>query len=199
MKQVGLACALLTMLIWATPPVFAAPSVAEVLEQARAKSRDLEELKKVLNGPDANMRLATFEVMVDSGDETMRELAIDAGLASTDAMMQALALKAIVLAQKSLSLSLEVDTGQAEEMQTRAKTYLEKNGSLYQAKITGVEAKDGVFKMAQYQGQVSGNQVNFTNGYDKGTLTLEDEATLKGPVTLYKGGYSGFIATWKIR
>ncbi|MGI9328830.1 MAG: hypothetical protein ACR2PZ_26680 [Pseudomonadales bacterium] len=199
MKQVALASALLTVLIWASPPVFAAPSVAEVLEQARAKSRDLEELKKVLNGPDANMRLATFEVMVDSGDETMRELAIDSGLASTDAMMQALAMKAIVLAQKSLSLSLEVDTSQAEEMQSRAKAYLEKNGSLYQAKITGVEAKDGVFKMSQYQGQVTGNQVNFTNGYDKGTLTLEDEATLKGPVTLYKGGYSGFIATWKVR
>jgi hypothetical protein len=179
-------------------PVQAA-SAAEILEAARAKSRDLEEVKQVLNGPEPNMRLATFEAMVDSGDDTMRELALDAGLTSTDAVMQALALKTVIMAQKFMTLSLEIDTSQAKEMQERSQAYLDKNGSIYTVKITATDPATGTFKMTQYQGQVSGTTVTFEVSYDKGTLFLEDETTMKGPVTIYKGGYSGFIATWKIR
>ena len=58
---------------------------------------------------------------------------------------------------------------------------------------------NGLFMMKQYKGQVSGNQVSFTHSYDKGTLELVDEATVRGQVTLYKGGYGGFIATWTLR
>ena len=199
MKVFAATLAVVALLLMLGPSLSAAPSVAEMLEQARAKSRDLEELKKVLNGPDANMRLATFEVMAASGDDTMRELAIDAGLTSTDAVMQALALKTVVLSQASLNLSLEVDTSQAADMQERARSYLQNNGNLYQRKITDSDPERGVFKMKQYEGQVSGTKVTFTNSYDKGTLSLVDETTVQGPVTLYKGGYSGFIATWKIR
>mgnify|MGYP001818675246 FL=1 len=95
----------------------AAASAAELLEQARSKSRDYEELKAVLNGPDANMRLATFEVMVASGDPALKEVAIDLALAGTDAVLQALALKTLVLGQRAMTLRLEVDTSQSEEVQ----------------------------------------------------------------------------------
>ncbi|MGE0622347.1 MAG: hypothetical protein AB7I04_02720 [Pseudomonadales bacterium] len=182
-----------------TPAPAGAASAAELLEQARGKSRDLEELKAVLNGPDPNMRIATFEVMVDSGDPTLREVAMDAALTSTDTVLQALALKMAVLAQSDVIFSLEIDTSQPEDIRAQAATYLAQNGNLYRQKITGVDAETGIFKMGGHQGQVTGTQVNFQYSYDKGTLQMVDETTLQGPVTLYKGGYAGFIATWKIR
>ncbi len=177
----------------------AAASAAELLEQARSKSRDYEELKAVLNGPDANMRLATFEVMVASGDPAMKEVAIDLALAGTDAVLQALALKTLVLGQRAMALRLEVDTSQPEEMQEKARAILASNGDLYSRNITDSDPANGIFMMKQYKGQVSGTQVSFTHSYDEGTLELVDEATVRGKVTLYKGGYGGFIATWTLR
>ena len=177
----------------------AAASAAELLEQARTKSRDYEELKAVLNGPDANMRLATFEVMAASDDPAIREVAIDVALAGTDAVLQALALKTLVLSQRAMVFSLEVDTSQPEAVQEKARAILASDGSLYTRDITDTDAANGMFMMKQYKGQVSGTQVSFTHSYDKGTLDLVDEATLRGPITLYKGGYGGFIATWQLR
>jgi hypothetical protein len=180
-------------------PTAAAASAAELLEQARSKSRDYEELKAVLNGPDANMRLATFEVMVASGDPALKEVAIDLALAGTDAVLQALALKTLVLGQRAMALRLEVDTSQPEEVQEKARAILASDGDLYSRDITDSDLANGLFMMKQYKGQVSGTQVSFTHSYDKGTLELVDEATVRGQVTLYKGGYGGFIATWTLR
>jgi len=176
-----------------------AASAAELLEQARGKSRDYEELKAVLTGPDANMRLATFEVMAASGDPALQELATDVALAGTDTVLQALALKSLVLSQDAMTFSLEVDTSQPQEIQDKAQAILAANGNLYMRKITETDPATGIFKMKQYQGQVSGTRVSFKHSYDTGTLELVDEVTLRGPVTLYKGGYGGFIATWKLR
>ncbi len=176
-----------------------AASAAELLEQARSKSRDYEELKAVLTGPDANMRLATFEVMVGSGDPAMREVALDVALASTDAVLQALALKSVILGQTAMTLMLEVDTGQPKEIQEKAQAILSGPGNIYTQKITDRDMESGVFKLNNYQGQVSGTRVSFVFSHDKGSLELIDETTLRGPVMLYKGGFGGFIATWKFR
>lgn len=191
---------LVLLLAWAAwPPTVLAASAAELLEQARGKSRDYEELKAALNGPDANMRLATFEVMVASGDPALKEVAIDLALAGTDTVLQALALKTLVLGQRAMNLRLEVDTSQPQQVQEKARAILDSEGNLYSRNITSSDPDTGIFMMKQYSGQVSGTQVNFTNSYDKGTLELVDEVSLRGPVTLYKGGYGGFIATWTLR
>lgn len=188
------------LLAWfAWPQTALAASAAELLEQARSKSRDYEELKAVLNGPDANMRLATFEVMVASGDPALKEVAMDLALAGTDTVLQALALKTLVLGQRAMNLRLEVDTSQPKDVQERAQTILNTDGDIYSRNITDSDPAAGIFSMKQYKGQVSGTQVTFTHSYDKGTLELVDEATLRGPVILSKGGYGGFIATWTLR
>jgi hypothetical protein len=183
--------------LWSTAALGA--TAAELLEQARGKSRDYEELKAVLNGPDANMRLATFEVMVASGDPAMREVAIDVALAGTDTVLQALALQTLVLAQRAMVFSLELDTSQPEPIQAKARAVLEAIGDIYTRDITDTDPATGIFTMDKYQGQVSGTQVSFTHNYDKGTLELVDETTLRGPVMIYRGGHGGFIATWKLR
>lgn len=193
-----LMAALLPMLLLTAERAGAA-SAAELLEQARGKSRDLEELKAVLNGSDPNMRLATFEVMVASGDPALREVALDTALTSTDTVLQALALKTVVLAQNTMQLMLEIDTSQPEEIQTASRNYLASTGNIYTQKITAVDPDTGTFKLGSHQGQVSGTQVSFTYSYDKGSLQMVDETSLQGPVIIYKGAYCGFIATWKLR
>ena len=185
--------------IWLTPAQ--AASAAELLEQARGKSRDYEELKAVLTGPDANMRLATFEVMVASGDPAIREVALDVALASTDAVLQALALKSMILSQSAMTLTLETDTSQPQEIQEQAQAMLAAQGNIYSHQIQEGDLDTGVFKLkGGYQGQVSGTRVSFNFSYDRGVLELVDETTVRGPVMLYyRSGYAGFIATWKFR
>jgi hypothetical protein len=195
------AAAVVTLgLFVANKPAYAQSSAVEMLEEARARARDMEELKAVLNGPDQNMRLASFDIMVNSGDEAMRQIAIDAGLASADSLMQAMAFKEAILSLDRIVLSLEIDTSQSADVQTQAQKILDTKGSIYEIAIIGVDRKTGVFKINNtYTGQVSGLNVSFKYSYDTGTFSLLDETTIQGPVTLYQGGYGGFIATAKIR
>ncbi len=175
-------------------------SAAEMLEEARARAREMEQLKAVLNGPDQNMRLASFDIMVNSGDEAMRQIAIDTGLASADSLMQAMAFKESILSLNRIVMSLEIDKSQPANIQEGAQKILDAQGSSYEIPIIETDRKTGIFKIySSYKGQVSGLEITFKYSYDTGTLSLVDETTIKGPVMLYKGGYGGFIATAKIR
>ncbi len=175
-------------------------SAAEMLEQARARAREMEELKAVLNGPDQNMRLASFDVMVNSGDEAMRQIAIDTGLASADTLMQAMAFKEAVLGLNRIVMSLEIDKSQPADIQAQSQTIMDANGNAYELPIVESDKKTGVFKIyGKNTGQVSGLELTFKYSYDSGKLSLADETTIKGPVRIYKAGYGSFIATAKIR
>ncbi len=194
------ALAVTSLLLFDTSPVNAQTSAAEMLEQARARSRDMEELKAVLNGPDQNMRLATFDVMVNSGDGAMREVAIDLGMASADPLMQAMAFKETILSLNRIVFTLELDTSQPEAVQQKAQAFMNSNGARYEIPIKSVDKQTGIFTIkSSYTGQVNGTTMTFKNGYDSGQLELVDETTIKGTISAYKGGYGGFIATAKIR
>ncbi len=202
MRMTPIACALVTaaLLLFEPVPVHAQTSAAEMLEQARARSRDIEELRAVLNGPDQNMRLAIFDVMVNSGDGAMREIAIDLGLASADPLMQAMAFKETILSLNRIVFTLELDTSQPETVQQKAQAYLNSSGARYEFPIVKVDKKTGVFTIkSSNTGQVNGTMLTFKYGYDTGQLDLVDETTIKGIITTYKGGVGGFIATAKIR
>ncbi len=194
------ALAVSSLLLFDSSPVYAQTSAAEMLEQARARSRDMEELKAVLNGPDQNMRLATFDVMVNSGDGAMREVAIDLGMASADPLMQAMAFKETILSLNRIVFTLELDTSQPEAVQQKAQAFMNSNGARYEIPIKSVDKQTGIFTIkSSYTGQVNGTTMTFKNGYDSGQLELVDETTIKGTISAYKGGYGGFIATAKIR
>ncbi len=202
MRLIPITCALATaaLLLFHPGTVYAQSSAAELLEKARSRSRDLEELKSVLNGPDQNMRIATFDVMVNSGDEAMKQVAMELGLASADPLMQAMAFKEAVLGLNRIVLSLELDPSQTETGKTKAEAWLNANGATYEFPIKDVDKSTGVFTIkSSYTGQVNGLVLTFKNGYDSGKLELVDETTIKGTVTAYKGGYGQFIATAKIR
>ena len=177
-------------------------SAAEMLEQARARAREMEELKAVLNGPDQNMRLASFDIMINSGDEAMRQIAIDTGLASADPLMQAMAFKESVLSLNRIVMSLEIDKSQPAEIQAKSQAVLDANGNAYEIPILETDKKTGIFKIkSSYTGQVTGLELTFKYSYDNGRLSLVDETTMKGPIRIYKGGsgYGSFVATAKIR
>ncbi len=177
-------------------------SAAEMLEEARARAREMEELKAVLNGPDQNMRLASFDIMVNSGDEAMRQIAIDTGLASADTLMQAMAFKETVLSLNRIVMSLEIDKSQPADIQAESQAVLNANGNAYALPIVESDKKTGIFKIdSRYKGQVTGLELTFNYSYDNGRLSLIDETTIKGPIRIYKGGsgYGNFIATAKLR
>ena len=142
----AVAVATLTMMT-GSAPVSAQTSAAEMLEAARARARDIEELKGVLNGADQNMRLATFDVMVGSGDDAMRQIAIDLALASADPLLQAMAFKETVLSFNRIVMSLEIDTSQPQTIQDKAQTILSATGSTYALTISSSDRKTGTFKV----------------------------------------------------
>mgnify|MGYP001826517841 FL=1 len=181
-------------------PVFAQTSASEMLEQARARSREMEELKAVLNGPDQNMRLAAFDVMVTSGDEAMRQVALDLGLASADPLMQAMAFKETILSLNRIVFQLEIDTSQPASVQQKAQQILDSTGSSYTIAVTKPDRTTGVFTVrSTNQGQVNGTNLTFKNAYDTGQFELVDETTIKGILNIKKSGTGVFIATAKIR
>lgn len=201
-RMIPLACALAATvtLLFNPIPVYAQTSAAEMLEQARARSREIEELKAVLNGPDQNMRLAVFDVMVSSGDEAMRQVALDLGLASADPLMQAMAFKETILSLNRIVFTLELDTSEPDTVQQKAQAYLNSNGATYEIPIASVDRDTGIFTIkSSYTGQVNGTTLTFKSGYDTGQLELVDETTIKGKIKTYKGGFGGFTATAKIR
>ena len=164
-----------------------AQSAAEIIEQARARARQVEEIKQVLNDPDQNVRLAAFEAMVGSDDSLMRELALDAGLNSTDQVLRGMALRHAVLGLAQLTITLAVDTAAPKVIQDSSRAFLEKNGSSYTMTIDakGKDLATGAFhavSQPSHRGNISGQVVTFNYSYYTGELHLQDDNTLAGVV-----------------
>lgn len=175
-------------------------SAAEMLEQARERAREIEELKAALNGPDQNMRLAVFNIMVNSDDEATREVALEAGLASTDSLLQAMAFKAVIMNLDRLVLTVEIDKSQPKAGLDFAKEWLDTNGNTYTIDMPKKDPATGTFWISSgSKGEVSGTIITFQYGYNTGTLQLIDEVTVAGKVRFHRRGYSAFQATARIR
>ena len=164
-----------------------AQSTAEIIEQARARARQVEEIKQVLNDPDQNVRLAAFEAMVGSDDSLMRELALDAGMNSTDQVLRGMALRQAVLGLSQLAITLTVDNTAPKAIQDSSREFLEKNGNSY---VMAIDPKTrdlstGAFSQpgnTQSRGNISGLVVTFKYTYYTGELYLQEDNTLAGTV-----------------
>ncbi|HRP24335.1 MAG TPA: hypothetical protein PLF79_02940 [Thauera sp.] len=181
------------------PAAHAQGTAAEILERARGQARDIEELRKVLNGPDQNMRLATFDAMVKSGDEALRLIAYETGLASADSVLRAMAFKALLLSQNNLHLTLTPDPSAPKPIQEASADYLVKNGSGLVVPIDGRNAEAGTFKGSNWQGQVSGTELVFSYGSRvNAQMSLQDDNAVAGVVRL-DSGRTQFLAMGKLR
>lgn len=174
-------------------------TAAEILERARGQAREIEELRKVLNGPDQNLRLATFDAMVKSGDEALRLIAYETGLVSADSLLRAMAFKALLLSQNNLHLTLAPDPAAPKAIQEASTEYLVKNGSGLVVPIDGRNAEAGTFKSGHWQGQVSGTELVFSySSRIAGTMSLRDDNAIAGVVRL-ESGRTQFLASAKLR
>jgi len=188
----------------ASAEALAQANTADIIEQARARARQVEEIKQVLTDPDQNVRLAAFEGMVDSGDPLMREIALDTGLASTDRVLRGLALKHTILGLAQLSITLTVDDSAPKPVQDKSVKYLEKNGNNYILTFDpkGSDLNRGFFHPPgnlHWAGNVSGTVVTFNYGKYTGELILQDDNTLAGLVHYNQGGGHRFKATAPLR
>jgi hypothetical protein len=181
---------------------FAADSVDQLLEKARAKAAEIEKLKKVINEePDQNVRLAAFELMVSKGDDSvMHEIAVDAGLASADKLLQAAAFKAAIMDLDRLHLTLVVDPDASDTIQQASQAYLDTNGDQYVLTFDKKDAKAGTVNARSFSGEVTGTRLTYIWGNSNGTLSLKDDNAVSGDIMhFHQNKNLKFIATGKIR
>ncbi len=89
------------------PIVLAQAAAAPSPDKIRAQSQRMKEFRALLADPDSNIRLAALDEMLKSNEPAMRELAFDAGFASADQNMRALALRARVLSMNTFVIDLQ--------------------------------------------------------------------------------------------
>lgn len=73
------------------------------------RASQYEQLIAVLQGSDATRSLAAFDVMIETGDKTLRETAISAALTATDERLRARALWETLVAKDSVTVQIATD------------------------------------------------------------------------------------------
>jgi len=84
-----------------------------LLAKIDSRSGQYSQLTDILQGADPNRALAAFDVMLETGDKSLRETAISAAMTATDERLRARALWE-TLSQKD-SITIEIDTEDVEE------------------------------------------------------------------------------------
>lgn len=191
----------LVMLVCTVSAYAESMTAAQLIEKARAQSREIEELKKVMDSPDRNLRLSAFELMMNSDNPIYRELAIEAGLASTDSLLRSQALKATVFNMDALYVDLIVDENAPDEAQKKAREALAEGVPRLIITITAKEPKKDSMKIdtgRNGSAEIQGVNFVFDSNYEtgEGTLSLKDGAVLQGPVAIKS---NRFIGTAKLR
>tara|TARA_R110001599_G_scaffold127379_8_gene300747 strand:+ start:11612 stop:12229 length:618 start_codon:yes stop_codon:yes gene_type:complete len=190
-----------------SPSIVSAQSASELLEAARAQSKEIEELKAVMDGPDRNLRLAAFDAMVAGESSLYREIAVEAGLASTDSLLRARALAFAMRSASTLVINLAVDTAAPKSIQENSTKYLAEKRQLLTVSLSDGESSGSTLvretrdDYSQGRGslEVQGLQVQFTGYYNRitGELTLGDDGVLAGP--LGTSDNHRFIGTTRLR
>jgi cellobiose phosphorylase len=200
-RHTMMAAFLMMVGLMATGGVYAQDSADQILEKARAEAADTEKLKKILNEePDQNVRLAAFELMIKNDNGTMHEIAVEAGLASADKLLQAAAFKEAIMSLDRLHLVLVVDPDVSDAIQKMSQEYIDKNGDQYVIPLDKKDREAGTFSARSLSGEVTGTHLTYLYGKSNGTLSLTDDNAVSGDI-MHQEGYNKlkFIATGKIR
>lgn len=169
----------------ATPIVIAQATTAPSADKIRAQSQRMREYRALLADPDSNVRLAALDEMLKSSEPALRELAFEAGFASADQNMRALALRARILSMKSFSLELQNTEKLADEAWQKI-TY-EFRGFLtfairkVDAQTGNIELTDG---MGGCSGRVAGQEFSVNCRANNVRLRLTDGALMRGTNSL---------------
>jgi hypothetical protein len=159
----------------ATPIMIAQATTAPSADKIRAQSQRMREYRALLADPDSNVRLAALDEMLKSSEPALRELAFEAGFASADQNMRALALRARILSMKSFILESQNVAKLADEEWRKVIALFGPNPGFT---ITKVDAQTGNIDLGasghSYAGRVAGQEFSFshTSGAHNGAVRL---------------------------
>ena len=107
--------ALLTVACFGAAPACRAQPSASPETRIREAAGRLATYRKLLEGQDANLRLAALNEMLTSPEAAVRELAFKLGFASADSEMRSLALRQRLMNAKLIVLELERDGAMSQQ------------------------------------------------------------------------------------
>lgn len=168
---------------------------AEIAERAG----NYAELVDILEGADGSAALAAFDVMVESGNKTLAEMAINSGLAAADTRLRARALWETLSRRDSLVIEIDTDaiSDNEEALAQLDKWYgATQNWTLFQkfpdTQCINLNARDTCY--SGYHVSVSGLKVDLLNSYTggshmgmKGSFVLNPDGVLRGHVGPLEG------------
>ncbi len=168
----------------AAPIMIAQVTTAPGADKIRAQSQRMKEYRALLADPDANVRLAAQDEMLKSSEPALRELAFEAGFASADQNMRALALRSRVLSMKSISLELQnTEKLTNEAWQKIIKEF--QNGLSFA--IKKVDSQSGNIELGNaygdHVGRVAGQELSFSGRHIAVRLRLTDGAVMTGTIS----------------
>lgn len=178
------------------------PSAEELMAQAKERAARIAEYRDILNNPDQNVRLAALDIMLQSDDPVMREVAYKQGFISADDTMRAVALRNRLNDLREFTFQLSL-TDSPTEVEKQA--IVEEFQGIYGIQIREYDVNSGkVVKFNDYHqnsGQVSGISLvlNFEAKRCRGDFTLGDGPVLEGTITCSNKRYAGtYKATAKL-
>lgn len=164
------------------------PQNAPNADAIRARAQRIKEMRALLNDPDATVRLETLNQMLKSDDAALHQLGIEAGFASADQNMRALALRRRLQPPADLVLELSPpETGDTKYVTE----YLARWGSHVPLRIMAFDQATGQMKLAgggsDESARLSGTLVLVVFKGCRGNLRLQDEGILAGPMSCRYG------------
>ena len=170
-----------TALWQAAPATSHAASVQDILNSVNKNAEETKKLKDMLNSPDPSIRLATYRALLASDDQVQQQLAIEAGLMSSDSIIQNVVVSGILARKKSFNIRIESQ----ENGSKSSKDFVAKTGGMLAAKVRSYNMPDGTFEIsvADYggNGQYSGLTWTYHTGFTYGEFSPSD-GQMKGYV-----------------
>ena len=161
------------------------------LSAARRQAAELTEIRAILNDPDANVRLFAVREIAARGNAVQRQVAIETGLSSTDAVVQETTLRMLAATFQTVVLPFVNDEGDAAGGARRDRTALTLSFRSFDTD-TGrfVGEVLGACNNWPFNGQLNGNVLTFAvqQGLCSGSLRWDpDRREFTGMVNLNTG------------
>lgn len=157
-------------------------------EAIRARAAQVKEFQKLMNDPDATVRLSALDSMLSHDDGLIRDMGFELGFASSDFAVRSLALRTKLFQSKQLVVEL------GELIDSKGvRSRNEQSGTTTTIYFREFDVKTGVITDSTgSSAKVSGVQFTWSSGSYSLLLRLQDNAILKGT---YQSGQTRLDAT----
>lgn len=162
--------------------------IDKLLVEIEERSGQYDALIDILQGTDANRSLAAFDAMIETGDATMIEVAVNTGISATDSRLRARALWEALSRRDALTIEIITDELPDDRRAALKEWYgMIQTWALYQ-KFPGSQCINIDSNKTCYAGRnlsVSGLTLDITYNYQNGIsgkFELDESGNLSGTV-----------------